>query len=89
MTNFLGHDVFNKRFMKDFSKTARLMCKLFEKDMKFVFDEKSLLAIKMLKQKFIEASILIAPNWELPVELICDASDITVGQFLSRERTIY
>lgn len=75
--------------MKDFSKTARLMCKLFEKDMKFVFDEKSLLAIKMLKQKFIEASILIAPNWELPVELICDASDITVGQFLSRERTIY
>jgi len=49
------------------------MCSLLEKEMKFVFDEKCLQAFELLKKKLIEAYILIAPNWELPFELVCDA----------------
>ncbi|XP_049342914.1 uncharacterized protein LOC125807238 [Solanum verrucosum] len=40
--SFLGHVGFYRRFIKDFSKTARPMCSLLEKEMKFVFNEKSL-----------------------------------------------
>ncbi|XP_049387509.1 uncharacterized protein LOC125851820 [Solanum stenotomum] len=40
--SFLGHVGFYRRFIKDFSKTARPMCSLLEKEMKFVFDEKCL-----------------------------------------------
>ncbi|XP_015162183.1 uncharacterized protein [Solanum tuberosum] len=72
--SFLGHAGFYKRFIKDFSKTARPMCSRLEKEMKFMFDEKCLQEFEQL----IEAHILIAPNWELPFELMCDASDIAV-----------
>ena len=82
--SFLGHAGFYRRFIKDFSKTARPMCSLLEKEMKFVFDEKCLQAFELLKKRLIEAHILIAPNWKLPCELMCDANDIAVGAVLGQ-----
>ncbi|GJW83724.1 reverse transcriptase domain-containing protein [Tanacetum coccineum] len=35
-------------------------------------------AFEMLKTKLIEAPILIAPDWDLPFELMCDASDFAI-----------
>ncbi|GKB20322.1 reverse transcriptase domain-containing protein [Tanacetum coccineum] len=35
-------------------------------------------AFKMLKKKLTEAPILIAPDWDLPFELMCDASDFAI-----------
>ena len=37
--SFLGHTGFYRRFIKDFSKISRPLCKLLEKDAKFDFDE--------------------------------------------------
>nr|GFA03615.1 reverse transcriptase domain-containing protein [Tanacetum cinerariifolium] len=37
---------------------------------------------KTLKDKLTEALILIAPNWDQPFELMCDASDYAVGAVL-------
>ena len=37
--SFLGHDGFYKRFIKDFSKISKSLCRLLEKDVKFDFDE--------------------------------------------------
>nr|GFB61126.1 hypothetical protein [Tanacetum cinerariifolium] len=37
------------------------------------------IAFRTLKDKVTEASILIAPNWDQPFELVCDASDYAVG----------
>ena len=36
--SFLGHARFYKRFIKDFSKISRPLCRLLEKDAKFDFD---------------------------------------------------
>nr|GEU81457.1 reverse transcriptase domain-containing protein [Tanacetum cinerariifolium] len=36
-------------------------------------------AFQMLKKKLTEAPILIAPNWDLPFELMCDTSDFAIG----------
>nr|GEZ35485.1 retrovirus-related Pol polyprotein from transposon 17.6 [Tanacetum cinerariifolium] len=41
-------------------------------------------AFQMLKKKFTEAPILIAPNWDLPFELMCDASDFAIGAVLGQ-----
>nr|GEZ41451.1 reverse transcriptase domain-containing protein [Tanacetum cinerariifolium] len=35
-------------------------------------------AFQTLKKKLTEAPILIAPNWDLPFELMCDASDFAI-----------
>nr|GEZ99956.1 DNA-directed DNA polymerase [Tanacetum cinerariifolium] len=39
---------------------------------------------KMLKKKLTEAPILIAPNWDLPFELMCDASDVSIVAVLGQ-----
>nr|GEZ18006.1 reverse transcriptase domain-containing protein [Tanacetum cinerariifolium] len=39
---------------------------------------------KMLKRKLIEAPILIAPDWDQPFELMCDASDFAIRAILGQ-----
>ena len=38
----------------------------------------------MLKQALIEAPIIQSPNWDLPFEIMCDASDYVVGAVLGQ-----
>ena len=82
--SFLGHAGFYRRFIKDFSKVVNPLCKLLEKDAKYVFDEKCMEAFELLKQKLTTTPIITAPNWSLPFELMGDASDIAVGDFLGQ-----
>ncbi|GJU67602.1 reverse transcriptase domain-containing protein [Tanacetum coccineum] len=37
-----------------------------------------------LKKKLTEAPILIAPNWDQPFEIMCDASDYAIGAVLGQ-----
>nr|GEX13037.1 reverse transcriptase domain-containing protein [Tanacetum cinerariifolium] len=37
-----------------------------------------------IEEKLTEAPILIAPNWDLPFELMCDASDFAIGAVLGQ-----
>nr|GEX84586.1 reverse transcriptase domain-containing protein [Tanacetum cinerariifolium] len=76
--SFLGHADFYRQFIKDISKISRLMTHLLEKDTPFVFSEDCIQAFQTLKKKLTEAPILIAPNWDLPFELMCDASDFAI-----------
>nr|GEY57351.1 reverse transcriptase domain-containing protein [Tanacetum cinerariifolium] len=50
------------------------------------FNEKTAIinAFRTLKDKLTEAPILIAPNWDQPFELMCDASDYAVGAVLGQ-----
>ncbi|GJU15681.1 reverse transcriptase domain-containing protein [Tanacetum coccineum] len=41
-------------------------------------------AFQTLKKKLTEAPILIAPNWDQPFELMCDASDYAIGAVLGQ-----
>nr|GFA23577.1 hypothetical protein [Tanacetum cinerariifolium] len=41
-------------------------------------------AFRTLKDKLTEVPILIAPNWDQPFELMCDASDYAVGAVLGQ-----
>ncbi|GKC50890.1 reverse transcriptase domain-containing protein, partial [Tanacetum coccineum] len=82
--SFLGHAGFYRRFIKDFSKISRPMTHLLEKNTPFIFSEECIQAFQTLKKKLTEAPILIAPNWDQPFELMCDASDYAIGAVLGQ-----
>nr|GEU78845.1 reverse transcriptase domain-containing protein [Tanacetum cinerariifolium] len=82
--SFLGHAGFYRRFIKDFSKISRPMTHLLEKNSPFIFSNECIQAFRTLKDKLTEAPILIAPNWDQPFELMCDASDFDVGAVLGQ-----
>ncbi|CAN6711153.1 unnamed protein product [Malus baccata var. baccata] len=84
--SFLGHAGFYRRFIKDFSKISRPLCNLLAKDAPFVFDEACLEAFKQLKTLLTTAPVIAAPNWSLPFELMCDASDYAVGAVLGQRK---
>ena len=84
--SFLGHAGFYRRFIKDFLKITHLLCKLLEKDCKFYFDESCLKAFDELKEKLVSAPIIISPDWNIPFEVMCDASWIALGVILGQRR---
>ncbi|GJX12086.1 reverse transcriptase domain-containing protein [Tanacetum coccineum] len=83
--SFLGHAGFYRRFIQDFSKIARPMTHLLEKETPFVFSKECIEAFNILKKKLTEAPILVAPDWDLPFEIMCDASDYAVGAVLGQQ----
>ncbi|GJV94694.1 reverse transcriptase domain-containing protein [Tanacetum coccineum] len=90
----LSHlDKMLKRFIQDFSKISRPMTHLLEKETPFVFSKECVEAFNALKKKLTEAPILVAPDWDLPFEIMCDASDFAVGavlgQLTHRLSTVY
>jgi hypothetical protein len=51
---------------------------LLAKDAPFEFDDKCLDAFHILKKALISAPIIQPPDWSLPFEIMCDASDYVV-----------
>ena len=84
--SFLGHAGFYRRFIKDFSKISKPLCKLLEKDSIFDFTDECKLAFDRLKQALVSAPIVMAPDWSLPFELMCDASDHAIGVVLGQRK---
>ncbi|GKB48200.1 reverse transcriptase domain-containing protein [Tanacetum coccineum] len=76
--SFLGHAGFYRRFIKDFSKISRTMTHLLEKNTPFIFSDDCIQAFQTLKKKLTEAPILIALDWDLPFELMCNARDFAI-----------
>ncbi|GJX09929.1 reverse transcriptase domain-containing protein [Tanacetum coccineum] len=72
--------------LKDFSKIARTNYSLLEKETPFVFSKDCIDAFQTLKKKLTEAPILVVPDWNLPFELMCDASDFAIGAVLGQRK---
>nr|GFA06655.1 reverse transcriptase domain-containing protein [Tanacetum cinerariifolium] len=69
----LGHKISKNRIEVDRAKNTP-----------FIFSEDCIKAFQTLKKKLTEAPILIAPNWDLPFELMCDTSDFAIGADLGQ-----
>nr|GEW89401.1 reverse transcriptase domain-containing protein [Tanacetum cinerariifolium] len=65
---------------------AKPMTRLLEKDTPFIFSIECVEAFQTLKRKLTEAPILIAPDWDMPFELMCDASDFDIGAVLGKRQ---
>src|ERR1044072_162227 len=83
--SFLGHAGFYRRFIKDFSKLAKPMTNLLEKDAPFNFDHECVKAFELIKGSLATTPIIVAPDWSLPFEIKCDASDIALGAVLCQK----
>lgn len=84
--SFLGHAGFYRRFIKDFSKIAKPLCNLLNKDVVFDFDIDCLNAFNRLKKELVSVPIMAPPDWSLPFQLMCDASDFSLGAVLGQRR---
>ena len=84
--SILGHTGFYKRFLKDFSKIVKPLSNLLVQGAPFEFDDQCLQAFLFLKQKLVSAPIVVASDWNLPFELMCDASDYAIRAVLIQKR---
>ena len=84
--SFLGHTRFYKRFIKDFSKIAKPLLNLLVQGAPFEFDDQCLKAFLFLKEKLVSTPIVVAPDWNLPFEPMCDASNYATGTVPGKKR---
>ena len=83
--SFLGHAGFYKRFIKDFSKIARPLCRLLEKDERFDFYYACKSAFEEIKVRLIMAPVIATPYWSKDFEIVCDDSDFSMGAVWGRD----
>ena len=81
---FLGYAGFYRRFIMDFSKISKPLYKLLGKYAKFIWDAGCQKSFEELKAHLTTAPIVRAPNWKLPFEVMCDASDMAIGAVLKQ-----
>jgi hypothetical protein len=84
--SFLGHAGFYRRFIKDFSVISKPLSNLLTKDNIFEWTEHCEEAFVKLKNLLTSAPVIQPPDWSLPFEIMCDASDYAVGAVLGQRK---
>ncbi|GMJ08012.1 hypothetical protein HRI_004470400 [Hibiscus trionum] len=82
--SFFGHAGFYRRFIVNFSKITKPLCLLLEQNRTFDFKTECTKAFRILKKKLVTAPIVQPPDWRLPFEIMCDASDYAVEAALGQ-----
>ncbi|CAN6697872.1 unnamed protein product [Malus baccata var. baccata] len=77
---------FYRRFIKDFSKMAQPFCRLLQKEVEFEFTKECMASFNQLKELLTTTPIIVPPDWSLPFELMCDASDYALGAVLGQRK---
>jgi hypothetical protein len=72
--NFLGLAGYYRRFIKDFSKIAKPMTRLLEKNKNFDWTEECQASFEELKKRLTSAPVLILPDIIKTFDIYCDAS---------------
>ncbi|WVZ80774.1 hypothetical protein U9M48_028227 [Paspalum notatum var. saurae] len=83
--SFLGLAGYYRRFIKDFSKTAKLMTSLTKKNAKYVWSSNCEEAFQTLKKLLTSALVLAQPDVTKPFDVYCDASGNGLGCVLMQE----
>nr|GEX34686.1 putative reverse transcriptase domain-containing protein [Tanacetum cinerariifolium] len=86
---FLGLASYYQRFINDFSKIAKSLTELTQKNKKYIYDEDQEIAFQLLKQKLCEALILALSKGNNDFVVCCNASHQGLGAVLmQREKVI-
>lgn len=80
--SFLGHAGFYRRFIKDFSSISRPLCNLRSNDTTFEWTKACQEAFVKIKGMLTFTPVMQLPNWNLPFEIMCDASGYAIGAVL-------
>ena len=71
---------------KIFLKNRKTAMQIVGKNAILSFDEACMTEFEEIKNKLIEAPIVVAPNWGEPFEIMCNTSDYAVGAVLGQRR---
>ncbi|GJV83425.1 putative reverse transcriptase domain-containing protein [Tanacetum coccineum] len=85
---FLGLAGYYRRFIEGFSKIAKSMTKLTQKNVKFDWGEKGEDAFQLIKQKLCSAPILALPKGSENFIVYCDASHKGLGVVLMQNEKV-
>jgi hypothetical protein len=83
--SFLGLAGYYRRFIPNFSKIAKLMAKLLEKEAKFKWSPQCEEAFLTLKKLLTTAPVLAQPDIKKLFDVYCDASDTSIGGVLMQD----
>nr|GEW54705.1 reverse transcriptase domain-containing protein [Tanacetum cinerariifolium] len=86
---FLGLVGYYRRFIEGFSKIAKTMTKLTQKEVKFDWGEKQEADFQLLKQNLCSAPILALPKGSEDFVVYCDASYKGLGAVLITKCTMF
>ena len=78
--SFLGHAGFCRRFIRDFLKISRPLCRRLKKDAKFNFVESCIFAFEEIKPRLVTTPIMVTPDWNKEFEIMCNANDYAMGE---------
>ena len=84
LRGFLGHAGFYRRFIKDFAKLAKPLTHLLCNNVDFSLGEEVISSFQLIKDALVTTPILQTPRWDLPFEIMCDASNNAVGAILGQ-----
>jgi RNase H-like domain found in reverse transcriptase/Reverse transcriptase (RNA-dependent DNA polymerase) len=82
--SFLGFGNFYRKFISHYSKLARPLNNLMNKDKKFEWTTKCQKAFDTMKKQFMEEPVLLMPNQSKPFQIESDASKVATGTVLSQ-----
>jgi hypothetical protein len=83
--SFLGLAGYYHRFIPNFSKIAKPMTNLLEKEVKFKCSPQCEEAFLTLKHLLTTAPVLAQPDNEKPFDVYCDASGMGIGGILLQD----
>jgi hypothetical protein len=83
--SFLELTGYYRRFIEGFSKLAKPMTVLLEKNAKFVWSDKCQVNFEELKKRLTTAPVLVLPDLSKNFSIYCDASRLGLGCVLMQE----
>nr|ABF95974.1 retrotransposon protein, putative, Ty3-gypsy subclass [Oryza sativa Japonica Group] len=83
--SFLGLAGYYRRFIENFSKIARPMTRLLQKEVKYKWTEDCERSFQELKKRLVSAPVLILPDSRKGFQVYCDASRLGLGCVLMQE----
>ena len=83
--SFLGMAGYYRRFIEGFSKLAKPMTALLEKNAKFVWTKQCQDSFEELKKRLTSAPVLILPDLTKSFSIYCNASRQGLGYILTQE----
>lgn len=82
LRTFLGMAGHYRRFIKNYAKKVHPLNKLLRKGQRYHWGEKEETAFQILKTALTQAPVLACPDFNLPFEIHCDASNVGLGAVL-------
>lgn len=81
---FLGMAGWYRRFINNFSKISKPLCKLTRKNVEFNWNPEAEESFSQLKSALVSAPILKMPDYNLPFRILSDASAFSVAAVLTQ-----